>query len=67
MGPQQAGQVLAAGCNDMGGSIMNESITRAAGELRLAGCARQTWSVYHFVLKSEILSGTHTAGGLDSV
>lgn len=32
MGPQQAGALLAAGCNDMGGSIMNESITRAAGE-----------------------------------
>jgi FO synthase len=32
MGPQAAGQLLAAGCNDMGGSIMNESITRAAGE-----------------------------------
>jgi 2-iminoacetate synthase ThiH len=31
MGPQQAAQLLAAGCNDMGGSIMNESITRAAG------------------------------------
>jgi FO synthase len=32
MGPQAAGQLLAAGCNDMGGSIMNESITRAAGD-----------------------------------
>lgn len=31
MGPQAAGRLLAAGCNDMGGSIMNESITRAAG------------------------------------
>lgn len=31
MGPQRAGQLLRAGCNDMGGSLMNESITRAAG------------------------------------
>jgi hypothetical protein len=35
MGPQQAGRLLAVGCNDMGGSIMNESITRAAG---VCGC-----------------------------
>lgn len=38
MGPQQAGRLLAAGCNDMGGSIMNESITRAAGA-RVSGWA----------------------------
>eukprot|EP00884_Botryococcus_braunii_P011815 jgi/Botrbrau1/20634/Bobra.113_1s0059.2 len=31
MGPSRAAQLLRAGCNDMGGSIMNESITRAAG------------------------------------
>eukprot|EP00892_Ulva_mutabilis_P006881 jgi/Ulvmu1/4565/UM002_0293.1 len=31
MGPEWAAQLLNAGCNDMGGSIMNESITRAAG------------------------------------
>lgn len=31
MGPDQAAALLAAGCNDMGGSLMNESITRAAG------------------------------------
>eukprot|EP00878_Enallax_costatus_P036547 GHUV01041052.1.p1 GENE.GHUV01041052.1~~GHUV01041052.1.p1 ORF type:complete len:109 (+),score=41.48 GHUV01041052.1:110-436(+) len=31
MGPACAAQLLAAGCNDMGGSIMNESITKAAG------------------------------------
>jgi FO synthase len=31
MGPEQAARLLAVGCNDMGGSIMNESITRAAG------------------------------------
>lgn len=35
MGPEAAGQLLAAGCNDMGGTIMNESITRAAGTGRL--------------------------------
>jgi hypothetical protein len=35
MGPQAAGQLLAAGCNDMGGSIMNESITRAAGRAHI--------------------------------
>jgi 2-iminoacetate synthase ThiH len=31
MGPQLAAQLLAAGCNDMGGVLMNESITKAAG------------------------------------
>lgn len=31
MGPGGAQALLAAGCNDMGGSLMNESITRAAG------------------------------------
>jgi 2-iminoacetate synthase ThiH len=33
MGPERAAALLASGCNDMGGSIMNESITRAAGAL----------------------------------
>eukprot|EP00877_Chromochloris_zofingiensis_P008470 jgi/Chrzof1/3877/Cz13g11310.t1 len=33
MGPHRASQLLKSGCNDMGGSIMNESITRAAGAL----------------------------------
>jgi FO synthase len=28
MGPHWAGELLRVGCNDMGGSIMNESITR---------------------------------------
>ena len=32
MGPERAAALLSSGCNDMGGSIMNESITRAAGE-----------------------------------
>jgi FO synthase len=31
MGPEMAAQLLRSGCNDMGGSLMNESITRAAG------------------------------------
>lgn len=31
MGPERAAQLLDVGCNDMGGSIMNESITKAAG------------------------------------
>lgn len=31
MGPSRAASLLAAGCNDMGGVLMNESITRAAG------------------------------------
>ena len=31
MGPERAAALLSSGCNDMGGSIMNESITRAAG------------------------------------
>ncbi|KAG6551618.1 hypothetical protein Mapa_006697 [Marchantia paleacea] len=31
MGPGGVKTLLAAGCNDMGGSLMNESITRAAG------------------------------------
>jgi 2-iminoacetate synthase ThiH len=32
MGPERAAQLLSVGCNDMGGSIMQESITKAAGE-----------------------------------
>lgn len=31
MGPEHAAELLAAGANDMGGVLMNESITRAAG------------------------------------
>ena len=31
MGPERAADLLRAGCNDMGGTLMNESITRAAG------------------------------------
>jgi FO synthase len=31
MGPENAARLLAAGANDMGGVLMNESITRAAG------------------------------------
>lgn len=31
MGPSRAASLLAAGANDMGGVLMNESITRAAG------------------------------------
>jgi len=31
MGPELASHLLHAGCNDMGGTLMNESITRAAG------------------------------------
>lgn len=31
MGPEKASELLKAGCNDMGGTLMNESITRAAG------------------------------------
>jgi FO synthase len=31
MGPDGAAQCLAAGANDLGGTLMNESITRAAG------------------------------------
>lgn len=31
LGPQGAAECLAAGVNDLGGSLMNESITRAAG------------------------------------
>ena len=38
MGPEQAARLLAVGCNDMGGSIMNESITKAAGEARQFYC-----------------------------
>ena len=36
MGPQRAAQLLAAGCNDMGGVLMNESITKAAGAVSWA-------------------------------
>src|SRR5207237_675892 len=31
LGPEGAAACLAAGCNDMGGTLMNESISRAAG------------------------------------
>lgn len=31
MGPSEAAGLLRAGCNDMGGVLMNESISRAAG------------------------------------
>ena len=31
MGPERAAELLSSGCNDMGGVLMNESITRAAG------------------------------------
>jgi FO synthase len=31
MGPEKAADLLVAGCNDLGGTLMNESITRAAG------------------------------------
>jgi FO synthase len=31
MGPDGAAACLKAGCNDLGGTLMNESITRAAG------------------------------------
>ena len=31
MGPELAGRLLEVGCNDLGGTLMNESITRAAG------------------------------------
>src|SRR6185437_3093623 len=31
MGPDGAATCLKAGCNDLGGTLMNESITRAAG------------------------------------
>jgi len=37
MGPEQAAQLMTSGCNDMGGSLMNESITKAAGAFRLKG------------------------------
>lgn len=31
MGPERAAALMSVGCSDMGGSIMNESITKAAG------------------------------------
>jgi FO synthase len=33
MGPDGAALLLDAGCNDLGGVLMNESITRAAGAM----------------------------------
>ncbi|OHY81737.1 7,8-didemethyl-8-hydroxy-5-deazariboflavin synthase subunit CofH [Marinobacter sp. AC-23] len=33
MGPDLAGELLAAGVNDLGGTLMNESISRAAGAM----------------------------------
>ena len=32
MGPERAIQLMNVGCNDMGGSIMNETISKAAGD-----------------------------------
>ena len=48
LGLEGAGLCLAAGANDLGGTLMNESITRAAGgvhgqeqdEATLSGCIR---------------------------
>jgi 2-iminoacetate synthase ThiH len=37
MGPELAGRLLEVGCNDLGGTLMNESITRAAGGEPRAG------------------------------
>ena len=33
LGPQGAAECLRSGCNDLGGTLMNESIGRAAGAL----------------------------------
>ena len=32
MGPERAVSLMKSGCNDMGGTLMNESITKAAGQ-----------------------------------
>ena len=45
MGPEGAAACLDAGANDLGGTLMNESITRAAGARRTArNCRPRRWS-----------------------
>ena len=44
MGPDGAAACLKAGANDLGGTLMNESITRAAGaDARPGDAARRRW------------------------
>lgn len=67
MGPQRAAQLLAAGCNDMGGVLMNESITRAAGaahgqELSAARMEELIVSVGRRPMQRTTLYGTAPAG-----
>ena len=44
MGPDGAAACLKAGANDLGGTLMNESITRAAGaDARPGDARRRRW------------------------
>ena len=49
MGPERAAGLLAAGCNDMGGSLMSESITKAAGVRRSPLCCCCWKLTMHFI------------------
>ena len=42
-GPDGAAACLEAGCNDLGGTLMNESISRAAGAATARKCRPRTW------------------------
>ena len=43
MGPEGVKACLNAGVNDLGGTLMNESITRAAGTVHGQGYVRSGW------------------------
>ena len=43
IGPEGAAACLDAGANDLGGTLMNESITRAAGASTARRCRPRTW------------------------
>jgi FO synthase len=67
MGPEGAALCLQAGANDLGGTLMNESITRAAGgvngqELDAAGMAALTRSIGRAVYQRTTLYQRVNAG-----
>ena len=44
MGADGVAACLRAGANDLGGTLMNESITRAAGAFTARKCRRRRWT-----------------------
>jgi FO synthase len=77
MGPKGAAMCLQAGANDLGGTLMYESITRAAGGVNgqefdaaamaalAAGIGRPVWqrtTLYDRVAGHEARSGCRAAG-----